>query len=229
MDPRHVLSAVLDDPPRIHGPDAPNGVWRTATECYEFLIDEVPKGSRTLETGMGVSTVLFAALETEHTSVSMGDATEELLSWCDEHDVPTSRLRLVNESSVTALPRIATEPDPLDVVFIDGCHGYPVVQLDWLYGCARLRDGGTVVVDDTQLPAPHELRKFLKADPRWETVHSGYKWSAFRRLGTWDLSEDYYAQSFWRTAHEPWRATLRRRVPARLERPLTRLIAPRRR
>ena len=136
MDPRHVLSAVLDDPPRIHGPDAPNGVWRTATECYEFLIDEVPKGSRTLETGMGVSTVLFAALETEHTSVSMGDATEELLSWCDEHDVPTSRLRLVNESSVTALPRIATEPDPLDVVFIDGCHGYPVVQLDWLYGCA---------------------------------------------------------------------------------------------
>ena len=227
MDPRHVLRAVLDDPPEIHGPDAPKGVWRTSTDCYELLIEEVPPSARTLETGMGVSTVLFAALETEHTSVSLGDAADELIAWCANHDVSTERLRLVNESSVTALPRIAQEREPLDVVFIDGCHGYPIVQLDWLYGCARLRSGGLVVVDDTQLPAPHQLRRFLKADPRWETVHSGYKWSAFRRLGTWELGEDYYVQQFWRS-HEPWRASLRRKVPNHLRRPLGRLLARRR-
>ena len=54
-----VLERVLNEPPMIH-PDAPNGsAWRTSRRCYEFLAQESGPGSRTLETGAGLSTVLF--------------------------------------------------------------------------------------------------------------------------------------------------------------------------
>ena len=30
---------------------------------------------------------------------------------------------------------------PLDVVFVDGGHGFPVPMIDWFYGAGRLRRG----------------------------------------------------------------------------------------
>ena len=51
---------VTDSPPVVH-PEAPGGVWRTTRECYELMANHVGLGSRTLETGAGLSTALFAA------------------------------------------------------------------------------------------------------------------------------------------------------------------------
>ena len=67
------------------------------------------------------------------------------------------------------LPRL-TGP-PLDLVLVDGGHGFPAPILDWYYAASRLRQGGLVILDDLQLPQVRiGLHEFLDADPRWERV-----------------------------------------------------------
>jgi hypothetical protein len=45
----------------------------------------------------------------------------------------------------------------LDLVFIDGSHGYPLPVIDWFYGAGLFRRGGVVVLDDVQLPQVESL------------------------------------------------------------------------
>ena len=69
MARREWVDRVLSDPPAVH-PEAPeDGVWRTEAGCYRFIADHVTAGCRTLETGAGVSTVLFAAWGCDHVAV----------------------------------------------------------------------------------------------------------------------------------------------------------------
>ena len=104
---------------------------------------------------------------------------------------------LIAGSSSQVLPTL--DPGPLDIVMVDGCHGFPFPQLDWSYAAAHLVDGGILVVDDTQLAAPYELRRYLEHDPRWERVHVGSQWVAFKRLGSGSLDEEWTEQRF----HQP--------------------------
>ena len=92
---------------------------------------------------------------------------------------------------------------------VDGCHGFPFPQLDWYYAAAHLVDGGILVVDDTQLAAPYELRRYLEHDPRWERLHVGSQWVAFKRLGHGSLDEEWTEQRF----HQPARAAGAGRAP----------------
>jgi hypothetical protein len=60
VDERAVLERLLADPPRVHAElHAPPelGVWLTERECYELIAARCPPGSRTLETGLGLSIV----------------------------------------------------------------------------------------------------------------------------------------------------------------------------
>ena len=59
-------------------------------------------------------------------------------------------------------------------------------------------DGGILIVDDTQLAAPFQLRKYLESDPRWERMKLGSQWVAFRRIGSGSLDEEWTSQQFYR-------------------------------
>ena len=53
------------------------------------------------------------------------------------------------------------------LVLIDGSHSFPSPFIDWYYTAFRLRVGGFLVVDDTQLWTGHVLKRFLEAEPDW--------------------------------------------------------------
>ena len=59
---------LATDPPSVH-PNAPQGVWAAAGDCLEFLAATVQPGSRTLETGCGATTIVFAAAGSHHDAV----------------------------------------------------------------------------------------------------------------------------------------------------------------
>lgn len=194
---RAVIGAMAEDPPAVHV-GAPQGVWAAAGDCLEFLAARVTSATRSLETGCGATTVLFAAAGAHHTAVFLDESEGAgVRTWCDAHGVPTTGVTFLAGSSSERLPTLA--PGDLDLVMIDGCHGFPFPQLDWYYAAAHLVDGGVLIVDDTQLAAPYELKRFLDHDPRWESLQVGSQWAAYRRRGSGPLDEEWTEQPF----HQP--------------------------
>lgn len=193
---RRQIEVAFADPPQPH-PEAPRGVWRTERWCYEFIADHLPPQATTLETGCGISTVLFAQWSTQHVCVVPFASEEELTrAWLDARGLPHDHVRFEIGWSDDLLPRL--EIEPLDLVLIDGGHGFPSPILDWYYACASLRRGGLAILDDINLQQVSTgLSGFLAADPRWERVDSTSKWVAYRRTSPLGhLREEWVDQPF---------------------------------
>jgi hypothetical protein len=220
VDVERFLGDLFADPPLVH--DRPDGarshVWHTEPACYRFMAGVVSPTSRTLETGCGVSTAMFAGLGTDHTAIfASQEEADALLAWCKRRDVSTDRLTLLLQFSSVALPTLT---GPVDLFLIDGAHSFPAPVIDWFYGGQLLVKGGVLVVDDAQLPAVALLLEFLDADPRWDAVAGDDKWRAYRRLSEGSLVEEWVRQSFWRS---PRRPGLGQRAAGRLRRTLGRV------
>lgn len=219
-----VVERLLADPPVVH-PMAPGdatatGVWSSEAECYRFLADRVGSGARTLETGCGLSTVLFAALGCDHTCVTpAGDEVARVTRYCADRRVDLGRVRFEIGSSHEVLPRLS---GPLDVVFVDGAHGFPLPIVDWFYAGTRLVSDGLLVIDDASLPAVVTLLRFVDRDPRWRPERRGRQWAAYRRTTDGPLAEDWTSQPFY-VDHPPGARTLARRLAGRARRERDRL------
>jgi predicted O-methyltransferase YrrM len=192
------VDRVLADPPQVHlGAGTGFGdLWATDRDCYEFLAGCCAGGTRTLETGLGASTVLFALWGTAHTCIvpDRGEV-ERCVAYCQQRGISTAGVRFVIGLSEDVLP--ALEPDELDVVLIDGGHGFPTPIIDWFYAGGRLRCGGILVLDDIQLPhVAVPLIRFLDRDRRWTQLRRTLKWTSYRRESAGALSEKWGAQNF---------------------------------
>jgi hypothetical protein len=214
---QEAVDRVLADPPVVHYmsyDDAAEGrlggVWSTEESCYRFLAEHCPPGARSLETGSGISTILFAAWGAEHRCVTPGDVeAAAILAYCDRHQLPVEGVTFDLGASDTVLPRLDPEAPPLDLVLIDGCHGFPVPMIDWFYGAGRLRQGGVVVIDDIHLPAVRVLTNFLDRDPRWRSIQRTPKWMAYERGNEGPLTEEWLFQPFYSFGDQaqvaPWK------------------------
>lgn len=206
------VERVWANPPAVHfsdpvyGLEPPGGVWRTDRTCYAFLARHCRPGQRTLETGLGISTALFTMWGCEHTSVvPWGIEADRLREYFDKHGVNDKRLTVEVGYSHEVLPALA--PTPLDLVLVDGGHGFPLAALDWFYAGGRLVAGGVLVLDDLHLPSVTAgLLDFLDRDPRWTALERTRKWAAWRRESSGPLAEEWTAQPFF-SPHRP-------RVPA---------------
>jgi hypothetical protein len=188
------VDMVLADLPQVHI-GAPAGAFHANRSCYEWLARTCPPGTRTLETGLGASTVLFTLWGCHHTSVALGAGeVGRLADHLQARRIDSSRVHLLDGGSDAVLPTLGL--DPLDLVLIDGCHAFPFPILDWYFACRRLVRSGHVVVDDLQLPAPAMLDRFLAADPRWAEAARDGRWVAYQREAEGDLREEWRAQPF---------------------------------
>jgi predicted O-methyltransferase YrrM len=165
------LQGLLANPPGTHvsketGERLP---WQIAPQVLELIDAHVGPDSRTLETGAGVSTALFALKGAAHTCVVPWTAERDRLhEWGEQAGVSFERVAFECAPSEEVLPRL--DPHPLDFVLIDGGHGFPTPFIDFFYAGRRLRRGGLLAVDDTQIWTGRVLDGFLKAQPGWEVV-----------------------------------------------------------
>lgn len=196
------VDRLLADPPVVHPMDTSAtpqmGVWSTDEAAYRFLAERCPPGTRTIETGSGLSTVLFAALRTDHICCTPGlEEKDRILDYCKAHDLPVDGLRFELGSSHESLPRLQAAGTQVDVALVDGCHGFPLPIVDWFYVGAMLRDEGVMVIDDVELPAVRTLLAFVGRDPRWRRIAGSSKWVAFERTGSGPMVEDWTGQPFY--------------------------------
>jgi predicted O-methyltransferase YrrM len=165
------LQGLLANPPGTHvsretGESLP---WQIAPEVLGLIDRSVGAESRTLETGAGVSTALFALKGAEHTCVVPWTSERDRLeAWGEQNGVSFERVTFECEPSEEVLPRL--DGDPLDFVLIDGGHGFPTPFIDFFYAGRRLKRGGLLVVDDTQIWTGRVLHGFLKEQSGWEVV-----------------------------------------------------------
>ena len=192
-----LIRRVRADPPLVHVREGVAGgyVWSTSRGCYEYMAERCSRGTRTLETGLGMSTVLFAMWGCDHTCVvPFDEEVARCVAYLDERKINRQLTFHVGRSE-DVLPGL--DPEPLDLVFIDGAHGFPMAIIDFFYTAGRLVEGGSLVLDDVQLPSVRlGLIDFLKRDPRWSLERRTPKWAAWRRLSAGTVSEHEDLQAF---------------------------------
>ena len=165
------MTRLTDDlrasPPGLHG--AGDEYWGLAWAALGWLEDNVTAGMATLETGSGSSTLVFAAAGAEHEAVTP-DAEEEvrIRRECEGRGIDSSSVRFWIGLSHEVLPTL--EPRPLDLVLLDGAHGFPYPVLDWWYVAPRVRVGGVVLLDDAYMPPVRVVVDALRDQPAWEVA-----------------------------------------------------------
>jgi hypothetical protein len=161
------LEVLLTTPPQFHGDDgATTDGWRLDDAALLFLDSQIHHDMRTIETGAGVSTIVFALKQARHTCVvSDRRVVRRIRRYCQAAGLSLASVDFVLDRSEYALPRLNTSG--YDFALIDGRHGFPAPFIDWFYIADRLRQGGVVLLDDTWIWTCRVLANFLDGTPGW--------------------------------------------------------------
>jgi Methyltransferase domain len=159
-----VTDVLRRSPPGLHGG---REFWGLAWEALEWLEQNVTEGMATLETGAGASTIVFASRGAAHVAVTPEPEEEERIRRaCREREIDDSRLTFNIGRSQDVLPALPARD--LDLVLVDGAHGFPYPVLDWWHLAPRLKKGGRMLLDDAYLPGVAAVVDFVRSSDAWE-------------------------------------------------------------
>jgi hypothetical protein len=198
-----VLARLAVEPGLFHRGAGGEPLWRGLTEApLSALAATIREGMRTLETGCGGTTVVFAACGARHTAITPSSAEERRVrDFCAAEGI---RLDEVDFRIGSSDALLVAWDEPLDLILIDGAHRFPFPILDWHFGASQLRIGGQLWLDDVPIPAVHQLFQFLRGEPEWEllAIHDD-KVAQFRKVAEplVDATRDWELQSY----NEPWK------------------------
>src|SRR5438309_4972331 len=138
------LQELLNDSPKLHrigkvGVHVPIS-YDLSDQALHLIDRNVDQNSHTLETGAGISTILFALKHAHHTCiVPDGDLADRIREYCQLIRISVERIDFHIEKSENILPGLIL--DQLDLVLIDGQHAFPAPFIDWYYTARKLKIG----------------------------------------------------------------------------------------
>jgi len=190
------LRELLDDPPRVHPSEGQLIAWGLQRPILEFLDAFVGEESKTLETGAGMSTILFALKGATHTCITpFPEEVDRIRNYCTQHRISLQKVDFRVDLSATVLPDLGSVE--LDVALIDGCHGFPTPFMDWYFTAAKLKTGGIVIVDDVHIWTGRVLKDFLVSEPEWKLIQpSSDRTAIFVKQRNYDPWKDFYHQPY---------------------------------
>jgi predicted O-methyltransferase YrrM len=140
--------------------------WDASEAVLAFLEETLEPGWRTLETGAGRTTLLFARKGCRHDAVTpSSDEIAAIKAAGAAQGVDLSAVTFHEGFSQDVLPRLSDHE--LDLVFIDGGHGFPIPAVDFQYLAPRLRVGGMLLIDDVDLWTGDMIVQVLRRDRGW--------------------------------------------------------------
>jgi precorrin-6B methylase 2 len=151
-------------PPSLHGRQE---FWGLAWQALDWLERNVQADMRTLETGAGASTIVFAASGAEHQVVTPDPEEERRIrEACAARGIDDSNVTFHIGRSQDVLPSLTTPP--LDLVLVDGAHGFPYPILDWWYLGPRVKEGGRILLDDAYLMPVAAIVDYVQSSESWQ-------------------------------------------------------------
>lgn len=175
-----VLRDVIDLPSQWHGA----GTFRR--EALEKIFEHADGLGiqHSVETGTGKTTLLLSHLSAHHTVFAQDDSGEyESLKVVRESPIlRRERVEFVLGPSQRTLPRHEFK-DKLQLVLIDGPHGYPFPELEYYYLYPELSEGGLLILDDINIPTIFNLFAFMREDRMFALIDVVETTAFFRRTG----------------------------------------------
>lgn len=149
---------------RLHAGGA--AAWDASDAVLAYLERTLQSGWRTLETGAGRSTLLFAQKGCLHHAVTpSGSEIAAIQTSAEAEGVDLSAVSFHKGFSQDVLPRL--EAGEFDLVFIDGGHGFPIPAVDFQFLAPRLAVGGLLLIDDVDLWTGDMIVQVLRRDAGW--------------------------------------------------------------
>ncbi len=190
----------------------------------DYLMDQARVHSvhHSAETGSGVSTLAMSWLSRDHTVFTLSHYGQTpSRSYANVRDS-----ELLNGETVTfelgpvqsTLPRFEFK-HALDLVIIDGPHGFPFPQMEYYHFYPHIAEGGLLVIDDIHIPTVRWLHDFLCDDDMFELQRRIDNTAFFRRTEheTFNpLGDDWWRQGYNRKRFRERRPTIRERLAKRL-------------
>jgi len=139
-----------------------------ALERLEWYLAEYFRGTevRSVETGCGASTILFAQYASHHTVYCFDDRSSETSSVNYARSFPAFCNDRVTWIFGPAQRNVFTHPPehPVDLVLLDGPHAYPFPDLQYFALYRSLRPRSILILDDIHIPTINHLYNFLLQD-----------------------------------------------------------------
>jgi len=205
------IERLLADKPQLHTwSSGAAASWAVSPDVLTFLHSRLKPGMVTLETGSGHTTVVFAIARTRHTCITPAEnEAQAIRAYCAKIGIEP-QVRFIHASSDAALADPATVQEPLDLVFIDGAHRFPLPCIDFHYTERHLKVGGLLGVDDCTMPSVKVLCDFLEGEDEWKQVERIGNTAFYERVRETRIVSDWQGQKMNRSAPSGARSRLRR-------------------
>jgi hypothetical protein len=135
-----------------------------------------------VETGSGASTLLFSHVSEDHTVFAVDGGTGSIRSIETSPFLRREVVTFVEGPTQVTLPLHAFAHH-LQLVLLDGPHGYPFPDLEYYHVYPHLDPDALLIVDDIHIPTITNLFDFISADEMFD-LHEVVETTAFfRRTG----------------------------------------------
>ena len=187
-----IIQQLLKTRPQIHPRhDGQARCIGLSSDALEYLYCESSPEHTTLETGCGLSTLIFAQAGCRHYAVAPNRShIFETQKSAQAFDIDLSRTEFIQGRSEYVLPNLE-KPECIDTVLIDGGHAFPIPYIDWFYSARKLVFGGLLVLDDIHLKTVNILYNFLSKQPEWEVDCTFRRTAFFRKIGELDINSEW--------------------------------------
>jgi predicted O-methyltransferase YrrM len=190
-----IVERLVEDKPVFHS--GGTRIWNAMPATLEVIARHVSPGDRTVETGAGASTVVFAAAGATHHAISpFGDEHKRIAEYCADLGVDTAGVTFHEGPSDRVLPSLV-DGERYDLAFIDGLHSFPGPVVDYHYVEQLLRPGGVLLLDDVPIPAVAVAFRYMRSSPDWAFVEIvDDRAAVFRKVADADTEDNWRRQPF---------------------------------
>jgi len=160
-----LIDRIAELPSDWHGAGTMGRVSLTAIARHAERIGTL---RRSVETGSGKSTLLFSHLSSSHHVFAVDDGSS--ISQVRQSPLFRSEnVTFIEGPTQITLPQHRF-PQKLQLVLIDGPHGYPFPDLEYYYFYPVIEPGGLLLVDDLPIPSIGRMFEIIKADDMFELL-----------------------------------------------------------
>jgi hypothetical protein len=162
---QHVIDEIASLPSDWHGAGSVGVNVLNAISKYASRLGVL---KHSVETGSGKTTLLFSHVSDSHLVFAV-DAGNSIRQVKNNSLFNSSVVTFVEGPTQLTLPQFKFEHS-VQMILLDGPHGYPFPDLEYYYLYQILDEGGVLIVDDINIPSIERMLDILKVDEMYDLL-----------------------------------------------------------